>query len=68
MFNADADPASFVLPELARAGRWRLAIDTAQPSSGDAETADRDAAVVNGSLYAVASRSAAILVAPRGQE
>ena len=32
MFNADTDPASFVLPELERSGRWRLAIDTAQPS------------------------------------
>ena len=63
MFNADTDPASFVLPELARSGRWRLAIDTAQPSSGDFDAAERDAGVVNGTLYAVGSRSSAILVA-----
>ena len=63
MFNADADPASFVLPELARSGRWRLAIDTAQPSSADSDAAERDAGVVNGTLYAVGSRSSAILVA-----
>ena len=63
MFNADTDPTSFVLPELARSGRWRLAIDTAQPSSGDFDAAERDAGVVNGTLYAVGSRSSAILVA-----
>ncbi len=63
MFNADTDPTSFVLPELARSGRWRLAIDTAQPSLGEVDPATRDAGVVSGTLYAVGSRSSAILVA-----
>jgi hypothetical protein len=62
MFNADVDPASFVLPQLA-SGRWRLAIDTALPSSGDVEASQRDAGVVNGTLCTVGSRSCAILVA-----
>jgi glycogen operon protein len=63
MFNADLDPVSFVLPELARSGQWRLALDTTQPSLGDSDAADRDMGVVNGTLYAVGSRSSAILVA-----
>jgi glycogen operon protein len=63
MFNADTDPTSFVLPELARSGQWRLAIDTAQPSLGEVDPATRDAGVVSGTLYAVGSRSSAILVA-----
>jgi hypothetical protein len=41
----------------------RLALDTTQPSLGDWDAADRDMGVVNGTLYAVGSRSCAILVA-----
>jgi pullulanase/glycogen debranching enzyme len=63
MFNAGTDPTSFVLPVLARSGRWRLAFDTAQPPSGDSEAAEGDAGVLRGTLYAVGSRSSAILVA-----
>jgi glycogen operon protein len=62
MFNAGADPASFVLPALARPGRWELAIDTGQPAM-DADGAERDASVVKGPFYALGSRSSAILVA-----
>jgi hypothetical protein len=32
MFNADAEPAT-LLPELSGSGRWRVAIDTAQPTT-----------------------------------
>ena len=63
MFNADADPASFALPEVVGTGRWRVAIDTAQPTYTDADLADQHASVVNGLLYALGSRSSAILVA-----
>jgi glycogen operon protein len=64
MFNADIHPASFALPEPPHADRWRLAIDTAQPSLADWDPA-RDAGVVSGTLYTVGSRSSAILVADR---
>jgi glycogen operon protein len=63
MFNADAEPASFILPQLAGPGRWRLAIDTAQPSRKDFDAAEGDGGVINGGLYAVGSRASAILVA-----
>jgi glycogen operon protein len=63
MFNAGTAPASFVLPELSGGGRWRLAIDTAQPSSADSDPAETDASVVEGTFYATASRSSVILVA-----
>jgi glycogen operon protein len=62
MFNADTEPASFVLPELAPTRRWRLAIDTAQPLSVDDDAQPR-AGIVNGTVYALASRSSAILAA-----
>jgi pullulanase/glycogen debranching enzyme len=63
MFNAGTDPTSFVLPELASSGRWQLAIDTAQPSLGNSDIAERDASVVKGTVYVVGSRSSVILVA-----
>jgi hypothetical protein len=63
MFNADTAPASFVLPRWPRPGRWRLVIDTAQPSIEDVDAERRDAGVVTGTKYAVGSRSSAILVA-----
>ena len=63
MFNADVDPRSFVLPAVAGSGRWRLVIDTAQPSSGDADPAQRGAGVVNGRYYAVGSRASVVLAA-----
>jgi glycogen operon protein len=63
MFNADASPRSFVLPELPHAGRWRLAIDTAEPWSGAFDTEGQQASVATGALYAVGSRSSVILMA-----
>jgi glycogen operon protein len=63
MFNADAEPATFVLPELPLSGRWRLAIDTARrtpAASDDAELRGRDVA---GARYALGWRASAILVA-----
>ena len=63
MFNADTVPASFALPPLTGSRRWRLAIDTAQPSLGHVDTAERAGGLVTGTLYAVGSRSSAILVA-----
>jgi glycogen operon protein len=63
MFNPDTGPASFVLPDLPRSSHWRLAIDTAGPSSGDSDAEGREAEVVTGPVYAVGSRSSAILVA-----
>ena len=41
MFNADGEPTSFVLPALAPSRGWRLAIDTAQPSAGEFDAAER---------------------------
>jgi glycogen operon protein len=61
MFNADTEPASFVLPELAGSRHWGLAVDTAQPSVDEAMQGG-GGCVVNGSHYALASRCAAILV------
>ena len=63
VFNAGADPVSFVLPASMPSGRWRLAIDTAKPSSETADAAGREWEFAAGSLYAAASRSSAILVA-----
>ena len=63
IFNAGADPVSFVLPASTPSGRWRLAIDTAKPSSETADVAGREWEFAAGSLYAAASRSSAILVA-----
>jgi glycogen operon protein len=63
MFNADAVPRPFVLPDLPCSGRWRLAIDTAQPSMDHVDASERQAEVVDGSLYAVGSHASAILVA-----
>ena len=63
IFNAGADPVSFVLPASTPSGRWRLAIDTAKPSSETADVAGREWEFPAGSLYAAASRSSAILVA-----
>jgi pullulanase/glycogen debranching enzyme len=63
MFNADSEPASFVLPELGRSGRWRLTIDTAQPTVTEPDGAERDASVVKGARYALGSCASAILVA-----
>jgi glycogen operon protein len=62
MFNAGCDPASFVLPASAGSRRWRIAIDTGQPTAADADLAEREERVVNGLLYALDSRSSAILV------
>jgi glycogen operon protein len=61
MFNAGAEPASFVLPELTHSHRWVLAIDTGQPVP-DADPAERPSSAVKGA-YALGSRSSAVLVA-----
>ncbi len=63
MFNAATDPTSFVLPQLPRAGRWRLAFDTAASAVGAAGNEVRDTGVAGGSLYSLDSRSSSILVA-----
>ena len=63
MFNADSNPTSFVLPALAGSGRWRMAIDTAQPSAGDSDSTESEAGVVDGTVCSVGARSSAILVA-----
>jgi pullulanase/glycogen debranching enzyme len=62
MFNAGTETISFVLPEPTRAGRWRLAIDTAQSAPRDSDAAAQDAEMVNAAYYAVGARSSAILV------
>jgi glycogen operon protein len=62
MFNADTVTKPFVLPGLPRSGRWRVAIDTSQPSMDD-DASQRQRALIDGSLYAVESRASAILVA-----
>ena len=63
MFNADCEPATFVLPELAPAGRWKLVIDTAEPTLTERDGAERDAALVTEAHYALGSRASAILIA-----
>jgi glycogen operon protein len=62
MFNADAQPASFILPGLSDSRRWRLAIDTAQPSL-DVDPSERDGDGVTGPQYALGARASAVLVA-----
>lgn len=63
MFNADSEPATFVLPELSRPGHWQLAIGTSQATRTERDGAARDAAVVAEAQYALSSRASAILVA-----
>jgi glycogen operon protein len=65
-FNADTAPAAFVLPELAGARRWRLAIDTALASL-EADPSGRGGPVVTGPHVPLGSRSAAVLVAVDNQ-
>jgi hypothetical protein len=62
MFNADTEPASFVLPSLPPGGGWQIAIDTEQPSLGD-EAVHPDPLVVQGTRYGLGPRASAILVA-----
>jgi len=62
MFNADAEPASFVVPELARSGRWRLGIDTALPWA-DWDPTEGEEKLVSGPVYRLGGRSSAIVVA-----
>jgi glycogen operon protein len=61
IFNAGAEPASFLLPRLADPRRWRVAIDTSWSRAGDRGWPDTDA-VVDGA-HACASHSSAVLVA-----
>jgi glycogen operon protein len=61
MFNAGAEPTSFVLPDLTQSRRWLLAIDTGQPVP-DADAAERPSSPVKGA-YTLGSRSSAVLVA-----
>jgi pullulanase/glycogen debranching enzyme len=62
MFNADTQPASFILPGLSDTRRWQLAIDTAQPS-WDVDPSERDGHGVTGPQYALGARASAVLVA-----
>jgi glycogen operon protein len=62
MFNADTEPASFVLPELSDSRGWKLAIDTTDPSM-DVDPLERADHGVIGPQYALASRASAVLVA-----
>jgi len=62
MFNASTDSASFLLPRLTHAGKWRLAFGTARSSTGS-DAAEGHADAVSGTCYAVGSRSSAIVVA-----
>jgi glycogen operon protein len=65
MFNADDAPASFVVPTLAGSGRWALAVDTTEPVPTTIDHAN-GIRPVDGGVYALASRSSAILeVRPR---
>ena len=61
MFNADVAPASFVLPRLTARRQWTLAFDTAQPLTG--ADCDAEAECVVDGLYALGSRSSAVLEA-----
>ena len=62
MFNPGEAPTSFVLPELSGSKRWQLAIDTAEPLPSRLE-GGQDARLVDGGVYALGSRSSAILEA-----
>jgi hypothetical protein len=62
MFNADSAPASFVLPA-PRSGRWRLALDTAQPSFESAHDTERDEDTPLDICCAVGSHASVVLVA-----
>jgi glycogen operon protein len=64
MFNADKEPASFVLPPIHQSLQWKLVVDTARwPDGLDAERGG--GAVMEDRLYALDARCSAILVAVR---
>lgn len=62
MFNADGQPISFVLPRLAGASSWHLAVDTALHSGGDVCRANEERALGNAVSYVVEARSSVVLV------
>jgi pullulanase/glycogen debranching enzyme len=63
MFNADVDPASFVLPALPPLRRWRVAADTSRSSAEDFDTEQRHTDIPPGACWIAGPRSCAILVA-----
>jgi glycogen operon protein len=63
MFNAGNEAVTFVVPQACPARIWRLATDTAEPSSPGFYSMEKEAAVTNSASYLVQSRSSAILVA-----
>ena len=63
MFNADVSPVSFVLPRRTDSRQWRLVVDTARPLTG--ASADDEAVRVVEGVYALGSRSSAVLEASR---
>ena len=63
MFNAAAEPISFVLPPSRPPEQWRLIVDTAQPSPRDVCAAGEEPAITNPASYAVGARSSVVLMA-----
>ena len=63
MFSAAAAPVFFVLPAPRRPERWRLVVDTAQPSPWDACAAGEERALVDPTSYTVGWRSSVVLLA-----
>ncbi len=63
MFNALPEPVTFALPAPPRPGRWRVAVDTAQPSPNDCHAAGEEGDLASQTSYAVGSRTSVVLVA-----
>lgn len=62
IFNADHAPIDFVLPSPG-SSQWRLAVDTAQASPGDACAPGEEGALLNPRGYLVEARASVVLVA-----
>jgi glycogen operon protein len=62
MFNAGAEPVSFVLPT-SSTPTWRLAADTSRPSPHDICNPGEESVLPNSPTYVVESQSSVVLVA-----
>jgi glycogen operon protein len=63
MFNAEPEPVTFALPAPPRPGRWRVAVDTAQPPPRDCHAAGEEGDLASETSYAVGSCASVVLVA-----
>ena len=63
MFNALPEPVTFALLPPPGLSRWRVAVDTAQPSPRDCHATGEEGDLADQASYTVGSRSSVVLVA-----